>query len=549
MMHRLLQRAPKPIALVAVLITASLIAACGSSSPSTQGSASASNGSGSSALSQLVVDDSTPPATLDPAEACSLQDIGLISDLYVTLVKHAVVPSVDGTQQLSTNSLVGELAKSWATTQGGTVYTFHLIPGAKFPDGQPTDSAAVKYSIERAMKLGACGANFAAASNPTPLIKSIGTPNATTVVFTLAHPEANFLQALTSPNLGIVDPALIKAHGGVVANTPNQWLASHSAGSGPYVLSSYQSGTQAVYTANPTFLGAKPLVPKVQINFITSDPTLLLQARSGQADVTLGLSNQSVASLKSDSAVRIISTPAAQWELVSLPNKLAPFNNPTVREALSYAVPYQQILQSVTYGYGRLYYGPFPPAFAAYNAKYGAPRTTDLAKAKSLLASAHVTAPLDLKLYVREGDNDGEHIATLVQAAWKPLGVDVTIDQLTSAAYQNAVGAPTKKYALVRSDGPSIPNPEWLLDYDMKCRSPYNTSNFCSPEADALLAKASTLSSPAAQQPYWNKIAAIWIAASPRIPVYQQNVNAVLKSGITHYVFGQNDTLFHLWGP
>ncbi len=502
----------------------------------------------SAQLSQLVVDDSTPPATLDPAEACSLQDIGLVSTLYVNLVKHGVEPSVDGSEEVNTNDIVGQLASSWSVSGSGTVYTFHLVSGAKFPDGQPTNAAAVQYSIERAVKLGACGADFAAASNPTPLIKSITTPNSTTVVFTIDHPEANFLQALTSPSLGIVEPSVIQAHGGVVANTPNQWLASHSAGSGPYLLSSYEPGTQAVFTENPTYFGPKPLVPKVVINFITSDPTLLLQARDGQADVTLGLSNASVASLKSNSSLRIVSTPAPQWVLVSLPNKLAPFNNPTVREALSYAVPYKEILASVAQGYGELYYGPFPPAFSAYDATYGAPRTTDLAKAKKLLASAGVKTPINLKLYVREGDTDGEHIATFVQASWKSLGVDVTIDQLPSAAYQNAVGATTKTYSLVREDGPSIPNPEWLLDYDMKCGSPYNTSNYCNTQADNLLAKASLLSSPAAQQPYWNQIAKIWVAGSPRIPIYQQNYNVVLKSNITHYVFGQNDTLFNLWG-
>jgi peptide/nickel transport system substrate-binding protein len=499
-------------------------------------------------LSELVVDDSTPPATLDPAEACSLQDIGLVSTLYVNLVKHGLESSVDGSQEVNTNDIVGQLARSWSVTDAGTVYTFHLVAGAKFPDGQPTNAAAVSYSIERAIKLGACGADFAAASNPTPLIKSITTPNSTTVVFTLFHAEANFLQALTSPSLGIVEPSVVQAHGGVVANTPNQWLASHAAGSGPYVLTSYEPGTQAVFTENPTYFGAKPLVPKVVINFITSDPTLLLQARDGQADVTLGLSNESVASLKSDSSVRIVSTPAPQWVLVSLPNKLAPFSNPTVREALSYALPYKEILASVAQGYGQLYYGPFPPSFAAYNPKYGAPRATDLAKAKKLLASAGVKTPVNLKLYVREGDTDGEHIATFVQAAWKSLGVDVTIDQLPAAAYQNAVGATTKTYSLVREDGPSIPNPEWLLDYDMKCDSPYNTSNYCNTEADNLLAKASLLSSPAAQQPYWNEIAKIWVSDSPRIPIYQQNYNVVLKSSIKQYVFGQNDTLFNLWG-
>jgi peptide/nickel transport system substrate-binding protein len=285
----------------------------------------------------------------------------------------------------------------------------------------------------------------------------------------------------------------------------------------------------------------------VDINFITSDSTLLLRARSGAADVTLGLSSQSVASLKSDSAVRIVDSHAAQWQMVSLPNKLVPFNNAKLREALSYAVPYQQILSKVAYGYGQLYFGPYPPAFQGYDAAIETPRTEDLAKAKQLLAESGVKTPVKLRLYIRNGETDQQQIATVIQGAWQALGINVSIQQLTAAAYQNAETAPLKSYSIVRDDGPSVTNPEWLLEYDNTCASA-NADNYCDPQADKLLAAAEATTNASAIQKDWNEIASLWIQDVPRIPLYAIDYTAVLKSSITHYSFSQNNLFFNEWG-
>jgi peptide/nickel transport system substrate-binding protein len=502
----------------------------------------ASSASATTSATSLIVNVATPVSSLDPVQVCSLDDINLVAPLYVTLVKHGRKPGRE-----DQTKFIPALAKSWSITNGAKTYTFNLVPGATFPSGKPTDAAAVKYTFERALNSGACGSYFATAGQGAKLIKSISAPSATRVVIQLSRPEPLFLHSLTVPDMGIVDPSVVEANGGQEPGKANTWMASHSAGSGPYVLKSYDPGRQLVYEANPTFFGAKPKTDTIQINFITSDPTLLLQARSGKADLTFGLTKKSVSSLKGNSAVKIVASPSAAWQLISFPNLLPPFDNAKLREALTYAVPYDQILKNVAFGYGTLYYGPYSPAFPQFNAAIGKARAFNLAKAKRLFAASGVATPVSLDLIIRDGANDQEQIATIVQNTWKQLGVNVNIKKLAAAAYAAQLPVAKKTFSIIRLDGPAVEDPAWLLDYDLRAASAFNTSNYANATAEKLLDKAHVTSSAAARQKLWDQIARIWVRDSPRIPVYQDNYTVVMQAGVKGYVYGKVDFNMQDW--
>ena len=276
-------------------VAVALIAVVGALVPSSGAARQASS-------SPLVIDMPVGPATLDPAEECGFTDITVSMAVYSRLTRYGSTPGPNGTTQVDPGHMVPYLAKSWDISKNGLVYTFHLRSGVKFADGQPVDSAAVKYSLERSVTMGGCGGYFIYDGIYTPpLIKSITTPDPLTAVITLSVPDANVLQDWAQPAASIVDEKLISAHGGVQKGKVNTWMAGNvTPGAGPYLLQSYEPNKQAVFTANPNFFD-QPASSKVIVNFVSSDPTLVLQAKNGTADVTLGLSKQSAHSLASDS--------------------------------------------------------------------------------------------------------------------------------------------------------------------------------------------------------------------------------------------------------
>lgn len=520
-----------------IAATCLVAAACGSSN--TAPSSQASNGSA------LVVNMAVGPATLDPAEECGTTDFTITNGVYSQLTQYGSKPGPDGTTQADPAHIVPYLAKSWNISSDGLVYTFHLRPGLKFPNGDPVDSQAVKFSLERSVTMNGCGGYFIYDGIYTPpLIKSIATPDPNTVVITLSRPDPNVLQDWAQPAASIVDPAVVNAHGGVVPNQVNQWMAGHVAGYGPFLLQSYEPNKRAVLVANPNFF-EKSGAQKVVINFINSDPTLLLEAKSGAADVTLGLAKQSAHSLASNPNLRVIADPSPETEWLGLANNMPPFNNQKLREALSYAVPYQQILSNIAFGYGKLFFGPFPPSFPGYNAQIEKPRPYDLAKARQLLQASGVHTPIGATLVIQEGNPIDEQVATAVQGVWSQLGVNLTVQQLSPTDYINALEG-HKVQAFIRLDGPGVIDPGYYLGYDMKCGISFNLTATCIPQADQLLDQARQTTDPATRQQLWDQIERLWIADTPKIPVYGDEYITVLNKRVRSY-FYSDEINYRTW--
>lgn len=116
------------------------------------------------------------------------------------------------------------LATSWEISPDATTYTFKLRDDVTFSDGSKLDAGVVKANFETLAKIkGANGAAFVAG------IKSITTPDDTTVRIEFSRPNAAFLQATANHELGIVAPATL-------AKTPEERCDEGVIGSGPFVV-------------------------------------------------------------------------------------------------------------------------------------------------------------------------------------------------------------------------------------------------------------------------------------------------------------------------
>ena len=287
--------------------------------------------------------------------------------------------------------------------------------------------------------------------------------------------------------------------------------------------------------ANPTFFDP-PKSKRIVVSFISSDPTLLLNARSGKADVTLGLTKQSVDSLKTNRCCRIVVNDSPFAQQVVFNNKRAPFTNKTFREALTYAVPYRDILSKIVFGYGKLFYGEWVPYFPWFDATIGRPRTFDLRKAQALIARSRVRTPVTFGLMVPEGDNVGEQVATTLQGIWRQLGITVIIRKATSADYIDTLNA-HKFDASMYLDGPGVIAPDYFWGYDATCGVVYSYTQFCSRAADRLIARLRTTTNPAKRRQLTNGANKLWIAGSPAIKVYADRYVAVLSPKVKGYVY------------
>ncbi len=491
-----------------------------------------------SADEPLIVNVAVAPGTLDPAWGCTSESVGFVQNFYTRLTQYAQVPGPDGTMRTDPSEPIDlYFAESVDISEDGTVYTFELPEGHIFPSGEPVNAEAVKYSLERVLTMDGCGAYFILEGVYDPyLIQSVEAIDEYVVEITLARPAPNFMEALAQPAASIVDSSVVEANAGVAAGEPNDFMAGNVAGAGPYLLEEYEPNSRAILATNPDFFGEPPASERIIVNWINADETLLLQARNEEADVTVGLSPESVASLRDDENVRIIVNETTNAHRLGMPNGKAPWDDPIFREAMTHAIPYEDILENIGYGYGGVFYGPFSPAFPEYNAELSQPREFDLEKAQELIAQSGVQTPIDIEMVIQEGNTIHLQIATILQGIWRELGVNLMVRQVSSADFTNAVEG-HEAQSFIRYDGTGIYDAGYFLGFDLKCGLSFNVSEVCIPEADELLEQARVEQDPVKRQELYDQITELWVEESPFIPVFAADETTVLSSDVTDFLW------------
>ena len=180
------------------------------------------------------------------------------------------------------------LATSWSRSEDGKTWTFHLRQGVTFHDGEPLTSAAVKGSIEAAAAKG--GASFIWAA-----LKSIATPNASTIVIHMKAPARVDLIASSEDGAWIVCPQALAAW----AKDSTYFDSGKERGTGPYTLKSYKAGSQVVLSAYPKYWGGWS-GNRYQNVAIEITPEAIVEQQmltSGQVDLALSVPLENVKKL------------------------------------------------------------------------------------------------------------------------------------------------------------------------------------------------------------------------------------------------------------
>ncbi|MGI8578243.1 MAG: ABC transporter substrate-binding protein [Nocardioidaceae bacterium] len=371
----------------AAAVIASL-AACGSSTSSTGSGPGTADVKG-----QPVVLGTTETVTsLDPAGSYDLGSWTLQYSMFQTLL---TIPAGQNTPQ-------GDAAKS-CSYQDPKTFTCTLKPGLKFSNGDPLTSKDVKWSLERNIKIadpnGASGllasiANKDSQGNLTVNPKAIDTPNPTTVVFHLSHPDTTFQFVLTTPASDIVDHK--------VYPFDKKMSGTTVVGSGPYELSKYQAGQQASFVPNPNYTGAnKAQAPQFLVQYYQESSALKLAVQNGEVDIAWrSLSPQDVNNLKSDSKVTVAQGAGSEirywvWKVDGPVGK-----NLAVRQAAAYLINRDEIAKTAYDGTVVPLYSIVPPGFPgqtdAFKAIYGA--TPNKTKAAQVLKAAGIKTPVQLTI-------------------------------------------------------------------------------------------------------------------------------------------------------
>jgi len=422
------------------------------------------------------------------------------------------------------------------TADNPTQYTFKLRKGVKFHNGREMKAADVKYSIERILdeKTGS-----PRRSNFAPIDK-IETPDDYTLVLKLKNPYAPLLSILADRTTAIVPKEVVDANGGK--------LDKVAVGTGPFKFVEYVPNTRTKLEKNPDyFIKGLPYLDTVIYQPIPDDTARSTAVRTGAVDIVEYAPAKDLALLKGDSKITMAGEGNNNVRHLSFNNKVKPFDNVKVRQAIAWAVDRKAVLDAAVNGAGTpLTAGPFLSTFWP-----GLPNPVfkqDLAKAKQLLAEAGFPNGFKAKMKNTPTYAFLGNAGIVVQEQLKAVGIEFEIISLEWSVFLKDYMA--KDYEAMVSGYSAFVDPHTVFDTYYVTGRANNFMNYTNPKFDDLVAKAATTSDQAERAKLYREAQTILLEDCPMVFLYAANEYEAMQSyvkGYVHYVNGSHLSFRDVW--
>lgn len=405
------------------------------------------------------------------------------------------------------------LAESWQRLTP-LHWRFKLRAGVKFHDGSTFTANDVVFSVQRAK---APTSGFQAFAN------ALGAPQKVddlTVDFLLQDFNPIFLQHLSK--IFILSKQWAERNN---ASAPQdfkhkeeKFSATHTNGTGPYMLVSRQVDAKSVFRRNPVWWGRfEGNVQEVIYTPVKSEVTRTAGLVSGDLDFVLDPAPQDLERLRSTPGVKVIDGVENRIIFIGMDqarNELLysnvkgknPFKDVRVRRALYQAIDIETIRAKLMRGQSVPTGALAATPLAVFNDPDIERRLPyDLAAAKGLLADAGYLTGFEVTLDCPNNRyiND-EEICVALAAMWSSIGVKVKVLAQPRAIYfAKAEKLDTSMYLL--GWGGSLTDAEVTLTPVMRSRGPggagfYNWGNYSNPKLDELAKQSSRETDPARRE-------------------------------------------------
>ncbi|GGB09231.1 ABC transporter substrate-binding protein [Allosediminivita pacifica] len=446
----------------------------------------------------LVIAAPATPQSLDSEFDGSLGTLDMIGCLYDSLVAFETVPDpeIEGVMREDVTDypdlpggvkITGKLAESWEVAEDSSWAEFKLREGVLSNWGNELTAEDVVYTWERKFALGAIGGFF------TKLLGMSGPENVTavdtyTVRFELPQPNPLLMKLQLNLYNNILDGTKCRE----MATEDDPWardfIANDSAGFGPYRLANLVRGQQAVLVGREDYWNGMPAIQQVVYREVPTSATRSSLVRGGAVDIALVLQPLEIEQLAQTQGVKVASIEASPMFWVELNTEFAPFDQVAVRQAMNYAFPKEQVIETIYRGTADPMTGPMPAIYPGF--KPTADYRQDLERARALLAEAGLADGFETSLAYNAGDPIQEPMAILYQTALREIGVELSLRKIPAGTYFNEVSGRTQPMIFF-TDTPWCPDPGYSMQLYFDSATFSNYSNYANERVDELLRAAS----------------------------------------------------------
>lgn len=400
--------------------------------------------------------------------------------------------------------LVPLLATEYESNDDATEWTFKLDERAVFHDGTPVTASDVVYSVGRMIRK-----NRGVAWLFSNVMDEDGAEAVDdhTVVFKLHTPFAPLPMAM--PWLFIANEKLVKEHE-VDGDEGEGWLLDHEAGSGPFIIKSWNIGDSYEFEAVPDYWAGWPEGGRLAgyiWRIMRESSSRRLALLNGDIH-TAGLSAEDFEAMQKEDGFELISQETLTVNSVKMNNKVGLMTDVNIRKAVSYAMDYDALLE-IFNGQAVLMHGPLPPKNEYANLDMEVYRH-DLDKAREHLAmSEYPDGGFELEYVYVTGLEWEEQIGLILLDQLSKLNISVKMQPLVWPDMVARMSkADTSPDLIAVQVTPDYPDPDaylWGMYHSSQAGTYLAASHYNNPELDALLEQARETTDEATRRDLYNQ--------------------------------------------
>jgi peptide/nickel transport system substrate-binding protein len=464
------------------------------------------------------------PIDLDPAWALDVDSYTIILNVFDRLVQY---------EQGSTE-IKPSLATNWETPDSKT-YIFNLREDVYFHDSTPFNATSIKFSLDRAIEMGAYIGAF---------IESVEVIDTYKVRITLYEDFAPFLQVLASPPASIVSQDAVEKLGDEIFN-------SNPVGTGPFKFDSWDSGKGLVLTANKEYFKGAPKYERLIFNSVLESSERISLLLKGEYDAVLGstgLQLEDIRLLEENPDIQVSKVAGLGVEFLGFNLQKEPLSDIRVREAIAYAINYDTIINDVMAGVAKRNGGPIPPSIFGYTDLPLIQR--DINKAKQLLSDSGYADGFEITLTYNIDNIDRRKTAEVIKDSLDDVGINVhlqgldwdsALEEYLSMEYEMCLNIWLPDYL----DADTYLTPQ----FHTSSLAPYGANIFglSDPRINELLDQARSTSSPEARQSVYREAQQLIVDQIPAIFLYVPDIYGLVRFNVgnwmqspTGYFYAQN---------
>lgn len=388
----------------------------------------------------------------------------------------------------SLETVIPELAESWALDEAKTKLTFKLRQGVTFHDGKPFTAKDVVCTFDLVN-----GITEGARKSPRKIwydnVEKIAADNDFQVSFQLKAPQASLLNLLAS-GLTPIYPCHVSARD----------MRTKPIGTGPFKLAEFKSNEVIRLVKNTAYWKKdRPYLDALEFRIVPSRSTRVLAFVAGEFDLTF-VDDITIPLLKdvtTNAPKAVCSLDASGvYANVMVNRNTAPFDKPEIRQAMTLSLDRSTF--NTILGQGKHLIGGaliplpagrwgMPPEVTATLPGYGADVEKSRAEGRKIMENLGYSKekPLKIKVTTRALDQYKEPAIILIDQL-KHIHIEGELFTADSSVWYNVMQKKDYTVAL-NVTGVGVDDPDANLVENYLCKSERNFTNYCNPEVDKLI--------------------------------------------------------------